>query len=767
MKNVRETKARIVAILLVVVLFVSNTFFSIAENSETTQKSSGATIVGEHVVAAAGETASVTINLANNPGIIAMKLIVSFDTDILTLTNVVDAGVLGTQYHKPEKVSPYTLSWGMDTATENCTVNGTIVTLEFAVAEDVEEGTQTPIEITYDLDNYDICDFNGDKVEFAVQNGSVTVADVSANPIEDFVYELSGNEMIIKEYVGTAKKVIIGSTYVIGGEEYTVVEIAESAFETNENITSVVIPETVKVIGAYAFYDCLALTDVTIYSKDAVLGECSLGYYYISRKEDGIVEGFTIKGYADSTAEAYAATSDEITFVEIEEKDEPIITQATVTTSAIQAGNNSSVNVKMTGAGTYNIGSTATVTAGTRVGFKFLGWFLALDDGYTGDALSTDSKYSFEVATDTSLVAVYEHIGSGRLRVFGAGFKVNNGVTQTIYNYVQDFTIGEKVTLTATGDDFAYWMNESNKIVTEEKELTFTIAGDVMCTAVYKNASVNSAYVEFVSYYGQVMQAQNYSSDSEIQLPGAVNRDGHKFISWSMTAEEIATQISEGATYIRVTPVYEALAGTFTITTIYDGDEANAEVIEGYEGYQFKTVTAKAIEGRTFSHWSDSKTGENVLSTSESYSIYINKNTTVYAIYVDEGTEITKVSTMVTNDISAKLLDANTKSLVVLATRDIIDGYTLIEHGILYSGNSAYGLEGAKDTMIVGASGVSKGISTATAACGTYAHTITLTEEQLDIIVYARGYMILEDSNGNQITVYGSILSGSYNGLNP
>ena len=299
------------------VMLVSYSNFVVAENDEVEQKSSRPTIVGEQVVVAAGETAAVTINLVNNPGIIAMKLIVSFDTDILTLTNVIDAGVLGTQYHKPEKQSPYTLSWGMDTATENCTINGTVVTLEFSVAEDVEQGTQTPIEITYDLDNYDICDFNGDKVEFAVENGSVTIGGVLANPIEDFEYELFGDELIITKYNGTAKKVIIDSTYVIDGKEYTAVSIEECAFETNTNITKVTIPETVTSIGDYAFYDCTSLTDVVIYSKNITIGEFALGYYYISRKENGVVDGFTLTGYPGTEVEAYASAEEKITFVSL------------------------------------------------------------------------------------------------------------------------------------------------------------------------------------------------------------------------------------------------------------------------------------------------------------------------------------------------------------------------------------------------------------------------------------------------------------------
>ena len=765
LKNIKQTRTKITAALLVVVLALSNTMFSIAQNIIQERKNAEPTIAVSKEIAAAGETAEVTISIANNPGIVSAKLNVNFDASAMNLISVNDLGNLGATVHSNQLINPYVLSWANDTVSEDITFNGDIVKLQFAIDKNIADGTILPITVTYDLENYDICNFAMEMVEFSVENGSVTIGKSSANPLEDFEYELSGNEIIITGYVGESTKVIIGSTYCINGVEYTVSGIEESAFETNEDITSVVIPETVKFIGDYAFYDCLSLTEVTIYSRDVEFGECSLGYYYISRREDGIVEGFTIKGYAGSTAETYAESAEEITFVEITEE-VPSDNEITVKTTALNTESTEMTGVTVNGSGTYEKGNSVTVSANKKKGYQFLGWYLESSlGGFEGSALSIDYDYMFIAEEDISLVAVYKYMGTGRLRVYGAGFKVNNGVTQTIYNYTQDFTIGEKVTLTATGENFAYWLNESNKIVSESKTYTFTIAGSVSFTAVYKNSTEETAYVEFVSDYGQVMQAENYSSDSDIQIPGPVHKEGYKFISWNLTAEEIAAQIQAGQTYIKVTPIYEALSDTFTITVIYDGDDENPEVITEYSGYQFKQMVAKNISGRTFSHWSDSETGETVLSTERVYSMYINRDTTVYAIYVDEGTEITKVSTMVTNSITAKLLDENTKSLVVLATRDILDGYQLIEHGILYSANGAYGKEGAEDAMIIGASGVGKGISTAISQRGTYAHTITLTETQLDIVVYARGYMILENIDGEQIIIYGSILSGSYNGL--
>lgn len=48
------------------------------------------------------------------------------------------------------------------------------------------------------------------------------------------------------------------------GEEYTLVEIGDSAFRNNMDITGVIIPETVEVIGVWAFESCKALSSVII-----------------------------------------------------------------------------------------------------------------------------------------------------------------------------------------------------------------------------------------------------------------------------------------------------------------------------------------------------------------------------------------------------------------------------------------------------------------------------------------------------------------------
>ena len=132
------------------------------------------TITVSKVEASAGDTVDVAINISNNPGIISMLLDVTYDSN-LTLTAVKNGTVLNGATHNTNALTanPYTLSWGDDTATENNTNNGTIVTFSFKVAEDATG--ELPITVTYNNDDYAIYDMDFNLVDFAVVNGSVTV----------------------------------------------------------------------------------------------------------------------------------------------------------------------------------------------------------------------------------------------------------------------------------------------------------------------------------------------------------------------------------------------------------------------------------------------------------------------------------------------------------------------------------------------------------------------------------------------------------------
>ena len=131
------------------------------------------TIVVGNAEAAPGETVRIPIELANNPGVIVMGIMVGYDEN-LTLLGFEDTGLLPGQLHSTVIENPQPLFWG-NTTSGNCTENGVIIYLEFKVADDAAPGTYS-ITVTYDYENYDIYNYDGEPIEFAIQNGAVTVA---------------------------------------------------------------------------------------------------------------------------------------------------------------------------------------------------------------------------------------------------------------------------------------------------------------------------------------------------------------------------------------------------------------------------------------------------------------------------------------------------------------------------------------------------------------------------------------------------------------
>lgn len=149
----------------------ASTYTVVVEVSEDTPQ-----IVVESKKNVAGKTVTVDVILKNNPGIASARLTLDFDTSVLTLIDVADAGKLGVQCHKAELTSPYVLSWMNDTATENFDYNGAIVTLTFEIAEGAELGDYA-INLSYDYDNYDIWNVNVERVKFVAVDGVISVID--------------------------------------------------------------------------------------------------------------------------------------------------------------------------------------------------------------------------------------------------------------------------------------------------------------------------------------------------------------------------------------------------------------------------------------------------------------------------------------------------------------------------------------------------------------------------------------------------------------
>ena len=95
----------------------------------------------------------------------------------------------------------------------------------------------------------------------------------------DFEYYRAWNadEVYVTKYTGASTEVTVPAE--LGG--YPVVEVHSNAFQGNETITKVVLPESVREIGRYAFYGCWALAEIDLPKDLSVIGDSAfLGTAY-------------------------------------------------------------------------------------------------------------------------------------------------------------------------------------------------------------------------------------------------------------------------------------------------------------------------------------------------------------------------------------------------------------------------------------------------------------------------------------------------------
>lgn len=407
---------------------------------------------------------------------------------------------------------------------------------------------------------------------------------------------------------------------------------------------------------------------------------------------------------------------------------------------------------------TYAVGTT--VTASAISGYKFVGWFV---NEYTGTAYSTDLTCEVKPTDDWTMIAVYEPIRGGKfwLNVTASEFTVNGGAVQDSYLYEQ-FAVGASVTVNFTGsENFLYWVNASNKVVSTEKSYTFVMGSETTLKAVYGKARQNQATVVFISHSDQIISSKAYTTNDTIQFPVPPIKMGCTFTGWSMTEAEIRAAMANNSGIIQVRARYTEPSIACKVTVIYPDGIGN-DVVNAVVG-KAVNVTAKDIEGKTFSYWTDN--AGNVLGYTKTLNLAPSGDMTVKAVY-DEAAEAKPVITI--SEVSATT--ANESYVVTfMATRAVPDGYKVVKQGILWSRDAVCGEDGAAAYMQFDSNGklptgVNAYIGNSLELNGVT--RLDITTKYNDRTFYGRGYMVLESDAGELLYIYtNTIESGSYDSL--
>ena len=354
-------------------------------------------------------------------------------------------------------------------------------------------------------------------------------------------------------------------------------------------------------------------------------------------------------------------------------------------------------------------------------------------------------NYSFTVDQHITLTPQFDvcQYGSAHVSILPAyhdatGYSFTGTVNGSQFNHRQNFRVGNSVTLTAldsSGCAFSYWQDvKSGNILSTNRFFDFAMGTNLELTAMFHLLSTDIFSVTFKGKNGKILDIQRVNRNSAASPPANTDLIGYNFIGWEGDYSNITADVTIAA-------IYEKEAATVNVT-VSDGTIAGSPS----GGYQFDdavTVVANpAPSGKTFSHWL--RDGVKV-SCDETYNFYVlNNNTQLQAIYKDVSDTEPVIPII---SLCPDVID-DRGSMMFVANRDVPDGYTLVESGIILLQKGSLSAELTLDTVNITPYRISNSSTEQfyvrkTAASGSSWH--------------ARAYMIYKDQSGdfgNIVTLY-------------
>ena len=268
--------------------------------------------------------------------------------------------------------------------------------------------------------------------------------------------------------------------------------------------------------------------------------------------------------------------------------------------------------------GEYEAGASVTVTATVPNGQTFVAW---TEDG---EVVSTENPYTFEVTGNVTLTATF----SGESATETYTVTVENGTGGGEYEE------GETATVTAATDQgtFSHWEIGGQQVSTDNP-YTFTVTGDVTITAVFKDA-----YTVTVTN-GTVNGNASGTFDEGTEVTIAASKGSHNFVRWENAAGEKLNYSTETFSYT-VTANATFVAVLTKTVTVSGGTISGTESATSGEYKEGETVTVvadTAAQGTRFVGWRVGDSDE-IVSTSEQYTVTVNGDTTVTAVFVNTYT---------------------------------------------------------------------------------------------------------------------------------
>ena len=239
---------------------------------------------------------------------------------------------------------------------------------------------------------------------------------------------------------------------------------------------------------------------------------------------------------------------------------------------------------------------------------------------------------------------------------------------------------GTEFTLTATpieGATFVGWEVGGN-IVSKDASYTTKAVSDITITPVFEDAAAETITVTFYDKYGNTVKQYKDMEVAAYQAAIAAEFDSivaptypsYAFKAWDKTKDEILA--IEASTTIWAE--YEkALTTAYTVTT-----DAELVLPDGVVNGSIPYDTMVTVRDADATAWT---IGTAVVAYGTEYSFYVGSDVEVQPVYetVEEAATVTV--------IGANLVAGSEYKYNLVATRNIPDGFTLVDYGFVYGKN--------------------------------------------------------------------------------
>jgi len=281
----------------------------------------------------------------------------------------------------------------------------------------------------------------------------------------------------------------------------------------------------------------------------------------------------------------------------------------------------------VSGAGTYAVGETVTLTAVPNEGYEFIRWTSNASE------IATTEEFSFVLTCDTSFVAIFKRIGYNMVAALP-----NNDNYGTVSGG-GSYRSGTEVTLTATPvNEYYYFVNwtSGTDTLSDDNTITFTATGDAIIVANFKPVTF-TVKITTVGGRSTLNGSSPKSSYSEELFYGseatisAIPPSNSEFEGWTLNGTLVSSELDYTFT---VTQDAEYVA-----TFIKDVCTITVEATEGgsatgggtYQKGETITLVATPDKGYKFVGWT---ANNGIVSTSAEYSFMVEEAITIVANFM-------------------------------------------------------------------------------------------------------------------------------------